>query len=655
MKNNTTNTNSIVRIISLTLAVFFIGISTQAQSTKLKQADKDYEGYAYVEANKIYEEVANSGYRSIELFQRLGDGYYFNARYKESAKWYGELFSMTQEVPSEYYLRYAQSLRSVGSDALAQQYYDKYLATVGTGGRDYVSAEMYMDLIEENSGRYDIEKLSINSDEGFDFGGSFYGKDKLVFASNRGSSIKGRVSSWDGMSYLDLYQATIGEDGNLSEPSKLKGSINSKYHESTPVFTQDSSTVYFTRNNVTSQEKRNKDNTLQLKIYKATVTADGKWENIEDLSINGDGFSTAHPALSADGGKLYFASDRPGGFGGTDLYVSSINSDGSLGAPINLGKKINTSGRESFPYVNDKDELYFSSDGHFGLGGYDVFYVRLNEDSRASSNILNVGTPVNSSADDLAYVVRDSKGYVSSNRTESKNSSNYFDNIYRFVENEPIKEVFIKSRIFGVVTDKNTGFPLAETSITIVDDKNQEVAKIETDSKGYYEKEVDFNQDYVINAVKTEYGGADAFSKKGIKEREHNFELGRVSQPVKVGDDLAKLLNIIIYFDLDKHNIRPDAQVELEKLVKAMQENPEIKVDVRSHTDSRASDSYNIGLSSRRAKSTVEYLISRGIDKNRLTGRGYGETQLVNWCSNGIDCSEAEHQENRRSEFIVVE
>lgn len=625
-----------------------------AQSSKLKQADKDYENYAYVEANKIYEQLAMKGYRSLEMFQRLGDGYYFNARYKEAAKWYGELFAMSSEQPSEYYLRYSQSLKSVGNDLMAKQYYDKYLSTITTSGRDYISAEQYLDLIEENSGRYSMEKLGINSNEGFDFGGSFYGEDKIVFASNRGVSISSRVSSWDGMSYLDLYEATMDGDGNLSNPTKLRGNINSKYHESTPAFTSDGTTVYFTRNNETSQEKKSKDRTINLKIYRATVV-DGKWDNIEDLSINSDHYSTAHPALSADGSKLYFSSDRSGGYGGTDLYVVDINSDGSLGEPKNLGAKINTSGRESFPYINANNELYFSSDGHFGLGGYDVFYVKLNADGTPDSRILNVGKPVNSSGDDLAYVVKDSKGYVSSNRAEEGNSGNYYDNIYRFVENEPIKDVFIKSRIFGVVTDKITGFPLANTTIKIVDERNNEIASIQTDGKGFYQKEVDFNEDYIINATKEEYGGADAFSKKGRKEREHNFELYRLAKEVEVGDDLAKLLNIIIYFDLDKYNIREDAQVELEKLVVVMKENPSIRIDVRSHTDSRASDSYNMTLSANRAKSTVEYLVSRGIDKSRLTGRGYGETELVNWCANGVDCSEEEHQQNRRSEFIVVE
>lgn len=654
MKNTTLFTIRKVRIFSIAILCMLLAVSVEAQNSKLKQADKDYENYAYVEANKVYESLAMKGYRSVEMFQRLGDGYYFNSRYKEAAKWYGELFSMSTEQSSEYYLRYSQSLKSVGNDHLAKQYYDKYLSTITTTGRDYISAEQYLDLIEENSGRYDIQKLGVNSDQGFDFGTAFFGEDKVVFASNRGTSINSRNSSWDGMNYLDLYQSDMDSEGNLSNPKKLKGKINSKYHESTPAFTQDGSTVYFTRNNQTSEEKKSKDKTINLKIYRATVSGD-KWDNIEDLSINSDYYSTAHPTLSSDGNKLYFASDRPGGFGGTDIYVVDINSDGSLSNPKNLGNKINTSGRESFPYVNENNEMYFSSDGHFGLGGYDVFYVKLTEDSTPDSRILNVGKPVNSEGDDLAYVVKNSKGYISSNRGIESRKDNYFDNIYSFVENEPIKDVFIKSRIFGVVTDKTTGFPLPETKIVLVDESGKEFAVIMTDNRGFYEKEVDFNEDYIINATKEEYGGADAFSRKGRKEREHNLELMRQAKKIETGDDLAKLLNIIIYFDLDKYNIRPDAQVELEKLVVAMQQNPTIKVDVRSHTDSRASDSYNITLSSNRAKSTVEYLVSRGIERSRLTGRGYGETQLVNWCSNGIDCSEEEHQLNRRSEFIVVE
>jgi outer membrane protein OmpA-like peptidoglycan-associated protein/tetratricopeptide (TPR) repeat protein len=543
-------------IIALFITLQFLSIEVSAQKKKLEKANEKYEQLAFIDATEIYLEVAKSGYKSEELYKKLGNSYYFNANYENADKWYRELFAIAPAVNEPiYYLRYSQSLKAIGKDEESEKWFDKYAEKVGLSEKKYKKAEDYLAIIEKNSNRYNIKPLSINT-TGIDFGSAFL-EDKIVYAStqNKTSNFK-RKSPWDGLSFLDLYEARKNKYGELIGSQKLKGDVNTKLHESSAIFTKDGKTMYFTRNNTKRKSKRSKKQIQNLKIYRAHLIND-KWVNVEDLSINGDDFSTAHPALSSDETLLYFASDRPESIGQTDLFKVSINVNGSLGNVINLGEAVNTKGRESFPFITKDNELYFSSDGHYGLGGYDVFYTKINEDTTFGS-LLNVGKPINSSFDDIAFIIEDHKGYISSNRLGGLG----YDDIYSFVEIEDIKEIL-------------------------------------------------------------------------------------------VGDDIAKILNIIIHFDLDKSFIRPDAQVELEKLVVFMKKYPTFKIDIRSHTDSQASYSYNIGLSDRRAKSTLKYLVQRGIPIENLSAKGYGETQLVNNCTNGVKCTDTKHEENRRSEFIV--
>ncbi len=628
------------------VSFFFAFVLTcLGQEVKLDRANKKYEDLAFIDASEIYLDLAESGYRSEDLFRRLGNIYYFNAKYVEAANWYKELFSLTENLDPIYYLRYSQSLKAIGDEGLSMYWFNTYIEKNGAPDETYGNAIDYLKIIEENSGRYTMQPAKINS-TGVDFGASFHEK-KLVFASTQDVTKTGkRLSPWDGLSYLDLFESPLGKDGSLQAPTKLKGDVNTKYHESSAVFTADGKTMYFTRNNITPSKNKRKQEVQHLKIYRAKLK-NGKWTDVEDLSINADNYSNAHPVLSPTEDKMYFVSDRPGALGFTDVYTVTIGPNGILGQPKNLGPKINTKGRESFPFLTPDNELYFSSDGHYGLGGYDIFYIKIKEDG-SFGNLLNVGKPLNSSFDDLAFAIMGDKGYISSNRPGGLGH----DDIYSFIETEKIKDV-LKSRIFGVVTDKETKEPLKNSSITLYDERDQVFVELNTNEKGYYDSEVDINTSYIVKAEKDKYESKDAYSQKGQKEREHNFELDKNVIDIKAGDDIAKLFNVIIYFDLDKSNIRPDAALELEKIVSVMKLHPTINIDVRSHTDSRADDMYNMDLSERRAKSTIDYLITRGISKTRLTSKGYGESQLVNHCSNGVRCTKAEHQLNRRSEFIV--
>ncbi len=645
MKNNIT--------ISI-FSIFLLGFVSvfNAQEKKLSKADANYEQLDYVDAQKIYLAVAEKGFESEELFTKLGNSYYFNAQYDEAVKWYGRLFDLNPKTDQPIILlRYSQALKATGDNKKAKEYYNAYTANTGTEANVKTVVD-YLALIQQNSGRYQLQSLEAIYDENkISFGHTKIGN-KLIYASTQDSkTFLNKRSAWDGLSFLSFYEIELN-DQNLAvgKPTKLKGELNSKFHESTPTYTKDGNTMYFTRSNITYQKK---ENDQKLKIYRSKKKAD-KWEEPEELNFNSDDYSSAHPSLNSDETKLYFSSDRPGGFGESDLYVATIDENGTIGAPINLGAKINTPGKETFPFVSENDELYFSSDGHFGLGGLDVFYVKINDNG--FGNLLNVGEPVNSYADDFAYGIDETtkRGFISSNR--SKTSGEFiYDNIYTFLEISPIQDMFM-ARIDGYVTDKQTGLPLANATIIINDSEGKIYAQLKTDEKGYYQAEINKFEAYFIKAEKEGYDTDEKVSKTNLTTQQIDFQLQQNKVAIVGGTDLAKVLNIpIIYFDFDKSNIRPDAQVELEKVFAALNEYPQLKLNIRSHTDSRGNDTYNKALSERRAESTLTYLVSKGVDKSRLKSEGLGETELVNNCSNGVPCSAGEHQKNRRSEFIVLD
>lgn len=626
-----------------------------AQEKQLEKADEKYDSYAFINAIEIYEKVAEEGYKSKELFEKLGNAYYFNADLISASKWYGELFKLGEEVAPEYYFRYAQALKSEKRYAESDEKMKEFNRLTGSDirGTKFINQRNYLEEISLLSGRYRIENLGVNSPYS-DFAPSFY-KENLVFSSARDTGVATRYKhKWNARPFLDLYGAEIMENGGLSDVDKFSKKLNTKYHESTTAFTKDGNTMYFTRNNYyKGKYKKDKKGINKLKIFRATRDGD-RWVNIEELPFNSNNYSVAHPALSADEKKLYFASDMPGTVGLSDLYVVDINDDGTFGEPKNLGKGINTEGRENFPFVSQNNELYFSSDGHVGLGGLDIFVINLEDEN---SEILNIGEPVNSTMDDFTFVINSTtkKGFFASNRDGGQGD----DDIYSFIEMTPIKWT-CEQEIAGVVKDSKSNEILKGAQVKLFDADNKELENTYSDLEGKFRFKsiLECDKVYFVRASKKEYNSAEVLLPKEEEEglRSTVLLLEKEEVPFKVGDDLAKILNIpIIYFDFDKSNIRPDAAAELEKVVAVMKQYPTLKIDVRSHTDSRGGDDYNMRLSQRRNKSTRAYLVSRGIDESRLTGQGYGETRHVNECSNGVKCSEEKHQLNRRSEFIVIE
>lgn len=645
--------------IIYTALVLMFSISGYSQKLKEVKADKQYDKFAYVDAIKTYERLFEKGYKSQEMLQKLGNAYYFNADLEKANKWYTELFALTQELDPEYYYRYSQTLKSVKDYKKADEMLAKFNQKNGNDLRAKLAASQkdYLAQIKKNSGRYTLENAGINSEKS-DYGSSFY-NNKVVFASARDTGGLGnRKHAWTGESFTNLYAADMGSEGTLTGANRFGNKLNSKFHESTPVFTKDGKTVYFTRNNFLNGKKgKDADKTTLLKIYKATLDGDN-WTDVVELPFNSNDYNVAHPALSTDEKTLYFASNMPGTLGQSDLFKVEIKSDGSYGTPTNLGNVINTEGRETFPFVSNEGELYFGSDGHPGLGGLDIFVSKAEKDG-SYKDVLNVGEPLNSSKDDFAFLINNSTriGYVTSNRDGGQGS----DDIYRFKETKKI-EYTCEQLLSGVVTDQETGKPLGNAKVTLEDQNHTKIKELITDAEGKFDfGVVACGTKFYLKTEKPEYNTKETATitaeETGKTFVPVELEVGK--KPVKEGDDLAKAFGIkIIYFDLDKSFIRPDAALELAKILDVMEQNPTMEIDVRSHTDCRQTAAYNMALSDRRAKSTMAWLVSKGIAKSRLTGKGYGESQLVNDCgcepTNKSDCSEDQHQANRRSEFIIT-
>jgi len=643
-------------------AIFYLILATVwcstvfSQKNKIASADKQYDNFAYIDAIKTYERSAAKGYESADMFMKLGNAYFFNSNFEKAAQSYKKLYQLQPELAPEYYYRYAQSLKSIGEDKEAATVIAKFESISGGDSRikRLKKNASYLEDIKANVGVYTIQNAEINSKYS-DYGSTIV-NDKLIFASARQmGSIGQRKDAWTGQKFTNLYAA--GVDGELipSNPKRYDANVNSKFHESTPVFTKDGNTMYFTRNNYLDGKKGKDENKITLlKIYSATLV-NNRWSNVTELPFNNDNFSSAHPALSPDEQTLYFASDRPGTIGQSDLYKVAINSNGTYGDPVNLGAGINTEGRETFPFITKDNQLYFASDGHPGLGGLDVFTTKINNDE-SFSEVENEGSEVNSPKDDFGYY-RDSetnKGFFSSNRDGGLGS----DDIYRFTSKSKEK---CKKRLQGTITDSKTGALLVNITIALLDDQYKTVGETTTDASGNYSFEVLCAKSYSVRAINAEYVSTEVKVSIPTTTGETKLDILLESSicKVTVGDDLGKCFGIkMIYFDLGKSTIRKEAAMDLAKILDVLQQFPTMKIDIRSHTDCRQTTTYNMALSERRAKATMAWLVSKGIAKSRVTGKGYGESQLINDCgcepTNESNCTEEQHQMNRRSEFIIT-
>ena len=646
-----------MRLLTFSVALLSSTSLLFAQPEKeLEKANEMYKNFSYVDAIKIYERIAQKGFVNQEMLQSLGNAYYYNAEYKKALPWYEQLFQEGKyKVKPEYYYRYAQTLKSVGDYTQADKMMAKFVELTNandTRAALFEENKDYQTVIKNNSGRFQLNNASINT-ENSEYGTALYG-DKIVFAgATDARKAKRGVSQWTGESFYDLYEAEHF-DQKLGSRKPFSSSINTQFNESTPVFTKDGNTMYFTRNNYVNRKLGSDiENTILLKILRATKDKNGNWGDIVEVPFNSDQYNVAHPALSPDEKYLYFASDMPGSFGNSDIFRVEILGDNQYGTPENLGNIINTAGRESFPYISKDNVLYYSSDGIPGLGGLDIFAVKFNADG-STSKPVNIGMPGNSADDDFCFVFNsDSKiGFLTSNRPGGKGK----DDIYSFHEDKPLL-FSCQKNIKGIVKDAKTKAIIADAKVTLSDKVMKEVStdQSKTDGTFTFEKVNCNDSHYYLRGEKEKYETAEVNVTVGKDEVVYEILLNPRQVAIEKGMDLAKVFEIKeIKFDYNKADIRSDAAVELTKIVEVMREYPKMKIDIRSHTDSRGADSYNLKLSDRRAKATLEWIVKQGIDRKRLKAKGYGETRLVNGCSNGVPCTEEEHQENRRSEFIVV-
>ncbi len=496
-------------------------------------------------------------------------------------------------------------------------------------------------------GLYSIKNLDINTKES-DFGTAFLGKDRVIFAAPTSNTmIVKKTWKENGQQFLDLYTGLITNDRELIEKKRMPGDVNTKYHEAGVAVSKDLKTVYYTANNFYEKKYLTDSSGVNnLQMFRASLGLDGKWTEIEKLPFNNVEYSIGHPALNHEDTKLYFVSDMPGGYGQADIYVVDINEDGSFSEPRNLGPRINTEGREMFPYIGKDNILYFSSDGHDGYGKLDVFASMIFDNT--VSKPLSLEEPVNSIEDDFAFIIDDEKdsGFFSSNRDEGKGD----DDIYSFLA-DPGLHIHCGQAITVNVKSEETGEPVAGATIELRDAAGAVMESVTAGPEGSYTFASTLcDMPYVLFASNKGFLNAEQ-AVRTVNDIDQSALIVNLNLPAQF---VSNKVNInTIYFDFDKFNIREDAAKELDKVVQVMNEYPELLIEAGSHTDSRGKDKYNMKLSEKRAKATVDYIVSKGIDASRITYQGYGETQLVNECSNGKKCSDEEHQLNRRTEFNI--
>ena len=757
--------------IGLLAFAFLIVQHTFAQTNKLKLANRNFDNISYIEAIRNYEDFLRLGKKANpeikEALTKLAYSYRKVQDSQNAERVYAELLSTYgKDIESEIYLYYAQALASNGKYKESQKMYSKYgqEQAADMRGRKFTVAYMDKSRFYEDSSTYKVDYLYALNSRQSDFSPMFY-KNALVFVSARdeGGIIK-RVFMQNQTPFLDLFvfpdttqlrtdnltmkkngagaigMASLGtlekeeeekDEKPLTKVEQFSKTINSKYHEGPATFFKDYKKIIFTSNNRSKGKNRvSSDGITKLKLYMATEGNRG-WGNIIDLPFNSPEYSCGHPALSPDDTKLYFVSDMPGGFGGTDIYVSEYR-DGQWSSPVNLGREINTEGNEMFPFVDENGNMYFASDGHEGLGGLDIFFDELRE-GIPMSDVKNLGAPINSAKDDFGLITdaNRSRGYFSSNRKRGYNDDNLYSFshgcrelnvlVYDADTKKPIENVDVrvlkdglnkqlmvtgpdgrimicleagtdfefkamkegyepngisygtfatslKNRtsitmylqkakvpppiIKGTIVAEVSQIPIEGATVTLQNEKDGSVESIVTGVDGKYEFQPKKEGEYSVTAIKDKYAvnteniGKVKPTKKGPATLEQNMGL------VGTGD-IFRLDNI--YYNYGQFFIRPDAIKELEaKLVPLLRKYPEMRIEIRSHTDSRSSDAFNMKLSENRARAVVDYLATRGIDVARVEAKGYGESELLNNCDNGAACTEEQHQANRRTEFKIL-
>ena len=630
------------KIISIFIITLLSSSILTAQSNETKRADKHFNKYEFVEAAVDYLKIVNDEKADTYVYGQLAECYYNVFNTVEAEKWYAKALETSTDPEMVY--NYSQMLKANGKYDESNAQLDVFATMRPADHRAIAFRENpnYLPKILEKGKKFNVQNLPINS-EVSDFGGTLK-NGKLYITSARNNNRK--TYGWNEEPFLDIYTANVTADGELQTPSIIEENINTKYHEGIVSFSPDGNTMYFSRESY-YEKKYERDSLTKYKIsvlnlYKS-INQEGQWSEAEALSLNGDNYSVKNPSVSPDGKTLYFASDKSGGFGNFDIYSAPIDQNGSVGEATNMGQKLNTEGQEMFPFISSNNTLYFSSNGHLGLGGLDVFFAKIIDGKIGP--VRNIGIPVNGNADDFAFSFNDEteEGFVSSNRLVD--GEDMSDDIYAIKRLQPICDVLVTV----TVRDSKSGEILEGAVVSIQDSEGNIFGTKTSNAEGIVEYIIECDIDTKLVGSKIDYeSGATLLA--GTSEEEVSAEL--LISPI---DEIILANKVIlnpIYFDFDKSNITAQAAFELDKLVQLMTKYKSIKISAESHTDSRGSNSYNLSLSERRALSTAQYVISKGVDASRITGTGKGETMPSTDC--GGSCNEEEHQLNRRSEFLIL-
>ena len=619
-----------MRNLYVTLSFVMVSGILSAQNQYTKTADKLFNRYEYVDAAKEYLKLAEGSKADNYVYKQLAESYYNVFNTKEAVKWYAKVVEQKQDA--ETYYKYAQMLKAEGNFKEADKQMQQFaqLAPNDQRAKAFKSNPNYLPELQGQAKLYNIVKSDVSSDK-TDFGAVLTNDNNVYFASARNTSK--RNSNFNEEPYLDIYRATYNANGTISDAVAVDN-LNTKWHDGPVSITSDGNTMYYGSESFNEKEftKDKEKNAKFGKIYLYKATKEGdNWSNVKPLPFNNRGYDVRNPSISKDGKTLYFSSNMPGGFGGEDIWKVSVNGD-EYGTPENLGAKVNTEANESFPYITDDNILFFSSNGKQGFGGLDVFRMDLTKGSDA----MNVGEPVNTSKDDFAFTYNAAKkvGFFSSNRDGN-------DDIFKA---DPICNVQALVR----VKDAKTGKVIEGATVMLVDEKQKTISNQTTAVNGETSTGVMCNTAYSAQVSKSGYESGVFEVKKAENEQ---VVVEALLNPIMPIITETEVILQPIYFEFDRSNITAEGAAELDKLVIVMNEHPNMVIFAKSHTDSRGSDKYNMNLSDRRAKATVQYLISKGIAKDRISGQGFGESEPKVACK---PCNEEQHAQNRRSEFLIV-
>ena len=647
------------------LGIFFTSCHTDKLSNK--KALKHFDKGEYELTIKELLPLAQKGFQLDQTNFLLGESYRLSNRITQSLPYYQQAQAkgyVDKMLP--YYM--AMSAKSIGNYELTKSYLSEFVKSKPS--RLYqIKSEIELenlgqipDLLRKQS-PVTLQALTGNTSK-TEFDAKKIG-DELIFTS----SSKPEIYKNNGLPFLGIVKAPLKNPGEIGNQSIFSSALfKENANDGTPAFTKDGNTVVFARGNT----GKSKDPSPDVDLYMSKKTGNA-WSEPERLSISDSLAWDGSPSFSADERTLYFSSNRRGGKGGVDLYRVPIDNSGRFGRPINLGSTINTPGDELFPYVSANGKLYFSSDGHPSIGGLDLFVASRNESEIV---VEHLGVPINSIGDDFAISFSDStQGYISSNRPGGKGD----DDIYFFKStgsedrwwttapppvidtlNKKIVNYFVQVKVVDP-----TGNPIDSVKIN-VRKNGQTLSNEKTNKKGFIELiDLAENDELVFKCDKEDFITVrSSFSMEGktipeslLKKEmtDTTFQVIITMDRPEIGKEISKLYEInSIYYDLDKADIRTDAAEELDKIVQFLTDNTQMNLELGAHTDARASTGYNLKLSQRRAESAVNYIIRRGITKDRIKPKGYGESQLINECSDGVECPEEMHQQNRRTEFKII-